>query len=82
MRTKKPTQELIEEVPRSNSRVEMTIGIDVGDVWSHYCTLNEEGEVSAHWCIAFLISSTLAATVFVDGLSGPYVFCKILSARW
>jgi transposase len=25
--------------------VEMTIGIDLGDVWSHYCTLNQEGEV-------------------------------------
>lgn len=23
----------------------MTIGIDIGDVWSHYCTLNEDGEV-------------------------------------
>jgi transposase len=23
----------------------MTIGIDLGDVWSHYCTLNEAGEV-------------------------------------
>jgi hypothetical protein len=23
----------------------MTIGIDLGDVWSHYCTLNENGEV-------------------------------------
>jgi transposase len=23
----------------------MTIGIDLGDVWSHYCSLNEEGEV-------------------------------------
>jgi hypothetical protein len=23
----------------------MTIGIDLRDVWSHYCTLNEEGEV-------------------------------------
>jgi hypothetical protein len=23
----------------------MTIGIDLGDVWSHYCTLNQEGEV-------------------------------------
>jgi hypothetical protein len=23
----------------------MTIGIDLGDVWSHYCTLNVEGEV-------------------------------------
>jgi len=21
----------------------MTIGIDLGDVWSHYCTINEEG---------------------------------------
>ena len=45
MQMKKPTQDLIAEVPRSNSRVEMTIGIDLGDVWSHYCTPNEEGEV-------------------------------------
>ena len=42
---KKPSQHLIAEVPRSSSRVGMTIGIDLGDVWSHYCTLNEEGEV-------------------------------------
>jgi hypothetical protein len=42
---KKPAQHLIAEVPRRQSRVEMTIGIDLGDVWSHYCTLNEEGEV-------------------------------------
>ena len=26
-------------------KVGMTIGIDLGDVWSHYCTLNEDGEV-------------------------------------
>jgi hypothetical protein len=24
---------------------ELTIGIDLGDVWSHYCTLNRDGEV-------------------------------------
>jgi hypothetical protein len=24
---------------------ELTIGIDLGDVWSHYCTRNEEGKV-------------------------------------
>jgi transposase len=23
----------------------MTIGIDLGDVWSHYCTLNRDAEV-------------------------------------
>jgi len=45
MRMKKLTQDLIAEVPRGNSRVEMTIGIDLGDVWSHYCTLNEDGAV-------------------------------------
>jgi transposase len=33
------------EVPRRQARVEMTIGIDLGDVWSHYCALNEDGEV-------------------------------------
>jgi transposase len=42
---KKPTQHHIAEVPRSSSKVGMTIGIDLGDVWSHYCTLNEDGEV-------------------------------------
>src|ERR1700731_4065036 len=42
---KKPTQHLIAEVPRRSSKVGMTIGIDLGDVWSHYCTLNEDGEV-------------------------------------
>ena len=25
--------------------VGMTIGIDLGDIWSHYCTLSEDGEV-------------------------------------
>jgi hypothetical protein len=24
---------------------ESEIGIDLGDIWSHYCTLNEDGEV-------------------------------------
>jgi hypothetical protein len=43
---KKTAQHLIAEVPRwQTSRVEQTIGIDLGDVWSHYCTLNEDGEV-------------------------------------
>jgi hypothetical protein len=28
----------------------MTIGIDLGDVWSHYCTLNEEGEAVDRGC--------------------------------
>jgi transposase len=42
---KKPAQHLIAEAPRRQSRVELTIGIDLGDVWSHYCTLNQEGEV-------------------------------------
>src|ERR1035438_9785067 len=42
---KKPSQHLIAEVPRSAAKVGMTIGIDLGDVWSHYCTLNEYGEV-------------------------------------
>src|SRR5271168_4526290 len=42
---KKPTQHLIAEVPRRQPRFAMTIGIDLGDVWSHYCTLNQDGEV-------------------------------------
>jgi transposase len=42
---KKPAHHLITEVPSRQSKVEMMIGIDLGDVWSHYCTLNEEGEV-------------------------------------
>jgi hypothetical protein len=27
----------------------MTIGIDLGDVWSHYRTLSEDGEVGRSW---------------------------------
>src|SRR5271169_1410415 len=42
---KKRSQHLIAEVPRRQPRVERTIGIDLGDVWSHYCTLNEDGGV-------------------------------------
>ena len=42
---KNPTQHLIAEVTRRSSKVGMTIGIDLGNVWSHYCTLNEDGEV-------------------------------------
>ncbi|MFC5861693.1 IS110 family transposase [Acidicapsa dinghuensis] len=42
---KKPAQDLIAEVPRRHPRVGLTIGIDLGDIWSHYCTLNQDGEV-------------------------------------
>jgi transposase len=45
MRMTKQMQDLIVEAPAKSSEVEMTIGIDLGDVWSHYCTLNQEGEV-------------------------------------
>ena len=41
---KKPTQHLIAETRRKRGQVELTIGIDLGDVWSHYCTLNQQGE--------------------------------------
>jgi transposase len=33
---KKSTHHIIAEVPRRQRRVEMTIGIDLGDVWSHF----------------------------------------------
>jgi hypothetical protein len=42
---KKPTQHLIAEVARRHAKIELTIGIDLGDIWSHYCTLNQDGEV-------------------------------------
>jgi transposase len=45
MRMKKHMRHLIAEVPGRNSKVGITIGIDLGDIWSHYCTLNEDGEV-------------------------------------
>jgi hypothetical protein len=41
---KNPAQHLIAEVPRRQAKVEIAIGIDLGDVWSHYCTLNQDGE--------------------------------------
>jgi hypothetical protein len=36
---KKTTRHLIAEVPSRQSQGKLTIGIDVGDVWSLYCTL-------------------------------------------
>ncbi len=42
---KKSAQHLIAEVTVRQTWVERSIGIDLGDVWSHYCTLNNEGEV-------------------------------------
>ena len=44
MRMKSHPQYFIPK-PRRSSRVGITIGIDLGDIWSHYCTLNEDGEV-------------------------------------
>ena len=42
---KKSAPHLIAEVPRRQPWVTMTIGIDLGGVWSHYCTLNQDAEV-------------------------------------
>jgi hypothetical protein len=47
---KKPAQHLIAEVPRRQTKFEMTIGVGPGDVWSHYCTLNEEGVAVNRGC--------------------------------
>jgi transposase len=41
----KAAHHLIAEVPSRQSKVQVTIGIDLGDIWTHYCTLNEVGEV-------------------------------------
>jgi transposase len=45
MRMKKHPQFFISKRPRRSPWVGITIGIDLGDIWSHYCTLNEDGEV-------------------------------------
>src|ERR1700733_3808742 len=45
MRMKKHPQFFISKSPRKRPWVGITIGIDLGDIWSHYCTLNEGGEV-------------------------------------
>jgi transposase len=45
MRMKKHPQFFISNSPRRSPWVGITIGIDLGDIWSHYCTLNEDGEV-------------------------------------
>src|SRR5215469_3364029 len=42
---KRAAHQAIAEVPRRQSTVEMTIGIDLGDVWSHYCILDVHGDV-------------------------------------
>jgi hypothetical protein len=41
----KPAHHLIAEVPRRQPKLEMAIGIDLGDVWNHYCTLDQDGQV-------------------------------------
>ncbi len=45
MRMKNHPQYFISKRPRRSSKVGITIGIDLGDIWSHYCTLNKDGEV-------------------------------------
>ncbi len=40
MRMKKHPQFFISKRPRRSPWVGITIGIDLGDIWSHYCTLN------------------------------------------
>jgi hypothetical protein len=45
MRMKKHPQFFTSKSSCRSSRVGITIGIDLGDIWSHYCTLNEDGEV-------------------------------------
>jgi transposase len=40
MRMKSHPQYFISK-PLRSSKVGITIGIDLGDIWSHYCTLNE-----------------------------------------
>jgi transposase len=45
MRMKRHPQYFISKSPRRSTRVGMTIGIDLGDIWSHYCTLREDGEI-------------------------------------
>jgi transposase len=45
MRMKSHPQYFISKRPHRSSQVGMTIGIDLGDIWSHYCTLNEDGEM-------------------------------------
>jgi transposase len=42
---KKSSQHLIAEAPRRQAKVAITIGIDLDEVWSHYCILNQDGEV-------------------------------------
>ena len=45
MRMKKHPQYFISKRLRRSFWVSMTIGIDLGDIWSHYYTLSEDGEV-------------------------------------
>jgi transposase len=45
MGMKSQAQHLISKRPHRSSWVGTTIGIDLGDIWSHYCTLNQDGEV-------------------------------------
>src|SRR5580698_2035003 len=44
--TQKPAQHLsLRKSHRDSPRIPQTIGIDLGYLWSHYCTLKEDDEV-------------------------------------
>jgi transposase len=45
MRMKRHLEHIISTSPRRRFKVGITIGVDLGDIWSHYCTLNEDGDV-------------------------------------
>ncbi len=62
MAMKKPSKDLIAEVPRSAAKVGMTSGIDLGDVWSRHCTLNEDGRSGGPGAIS---NTTLAGVEVV-----------------
>jgi hypothetical protein len=55
MRMKKHPQFFISKGSRRSLRVGITIGIDLGDVRSHYCTLNEDGGVSGEDAFARML---------------------------
>ena len=75
MRMKTHPQYFISKTRRS-SKVGITIGIDLGDIWSHYCTLNEDGEVVDRGRFRTKPMPSLQYLKLIDRRSSTFGRCK------
>ena len=72
MRMKKHPQYFISKGLYRSSRVGTTIRIDLGDIWSHYCTLNQDGSS---------LSRRSIKTSLTQGLPSPHAYLHLPDSK-